>query len=324
MTRPSWSRSFVLLTAISILSLASCSGRDTNDVARAANPEPTNEVDTVGPNDTAFLDALSETAEETVQAIRERGALHVAVIESPESYAPTEPEERQGFDFRLAKDLARRLGVPLSVNADFTVQRFFGNNGEIPEAVYSDADVSYTPDGFREVDMFAAPLAILPWREQLASMIPIYPAGVSIVGRNADAIRTIADLDGLAVTVIEGEFQVSLLEGLMEEYGVSVTFVYRDQSENAYDIIRSGSADITLDGSIFVASGIDELGEMEVAPLSLSRVSVGWAVPKDEPGFQEVLSAYIEEALTDGTVARLWKDTHGVDFETYIRLIGLE
>lgn len=316
-----------VLTVFGVLGLVSCGNESNAGVAGSQTPlsEMANsEVPGSGAEFNPVFQNLSPEGQRTLDDLRDRGLIRAAVIESPESYAPMEATEKQGFDYRLAQEFARTLGVTLDVNADYTVQEFFSRNGTIPEAIFTDPDLTYAPDGFLANDLFAAPLAIVPWRRQISRMVPIYPAGISIVGPRASSIRTEADLDGLTVAVIEGEFQISILESLMEEHGISIGFAYRDQAQNGYDFVRSGQADILLDGSIFVASGIEELAEMEVAPLSLSRVAVGWALPKENRGLYELLTKFIEHALVDGTVARIWEDTHDVAFETYIDLIGLE
>lgn len=322
-----WRGGVAAVTLLVVFSLFSC-GAKTEGGTTGSDPALTSrEADDLAGSGAAsegFLENLSPQAREALEGIRDRGFLSAAVIESPESYAPTEGPAKQGFDYRLAKEFARTLGVPLHVDATRTVQQFFSQNGTFPEEIFTDPGVTYRPDGFSEVDLFAAPLAIVPWRSQIARMVPIYPAGISIVGPDAGSIESEADLDGLSVAVIEGEFQIDLLERLMEQHGITIDFVYREQNEDGYARIRAGDADIVLDGSIFVASGIEELADMEVAPLALSRVAVGWAVPKDDRGFHELLTGFIDEALADGTIARIWRDTHDVAFDTYIDLIGLE
>jgi membrane-bound lytic murein transglycosylase MltF len=322
------------ITVLGVLSLFSCGGETEGrapagrESGRTPATTPTSlandSISGSGGDREEFLEDLSPRGLQALESIRDRGVLRAAVIESPESYAPTAATEKQGLDYRLVQEFARTLGVSLSVGAGYTVQQFFSRDGTFPEEIFTDPGLTYAPDGFETFDIFAAPLAIVPWRTQIARMVPIYPAGISIVGPHAGSIETETDLDGLSVTVIEGEFQITLLEGVMDEHGITINFVYREQGENGYDTIRAGEADIVLDGSVFVASGIEELAEMEVAPLALSRVAVGWAVPKNDRGLYDLLTRYIETALADGTVARIWRDTHGVAFDTYIDLIGLE
>lgn len=277
---------------------------------------------TGGSVDSGYLAGLEPVARDAAERLRQRGVFRVAMIRGEREYEPDAPPEQRGFEYRLALAFAESLGVGLEITSNRSPDQLYADDGVFPEAVMSDPTISYVPDGLRDLDAFAIALAITDWRLRLSPMVPIYPVGISIVGPDAASIRSYEDLDGLTASVVSGEFQLGVLRRIGEEHGVTIEFALRPVDVDAYEALRGGAADFTVDGSIFVASGLEELRDMEVSPLVLSRVAVGWAISPTQEGLAGLVRAFVNQALGDGTVARIWEDTHGVDFDTYLRLVA--
>ncbi|KGE72661.1 type 2 periplasmic-binding domain-containing protein [Spirochaeta lutea] len=267
---------------------------------------------------------LSLTLEELdyIQGLQSRGGIRYATMVNPEGYLPREDGSITGFDYNLAISMARVLGLDWQFIVLPDIQAFFTHDGEFDPRVMQGAGVSYTPDIFRRADVLVAPFAVNEWRQRLARFITLYPAGIAIVGSHAQDIREFTDLEGLRVALPPGGFQEPLLEQLGAEHGFSVEYVYYPAEQDVFALLRAGRADVTIDGTVFLARGMQEIQGLSIAPLSLSLVPVGWAVAPENTILAGIIEKFLQLSLSTGSFNRFWTEAQGVDFDYYLRLVS--
>lgn len=252
------------------------------------------------------------------------GVIRYGVISTQESYYLSESGEYRGFDYVFAREFAEALGVSAQFSEQEQISDFFTRDGEFDNNVIGDPEISYVPDLMDEVDIYAAPFGINDWRRKLVSMVPFFPVGVVIIGPEASGIESYEDLDGLSVAVRPGDFQIPLLQSIMEEQNINVEFVKYTDAQETFNILRDGRADITIDGSLFLARTVQELDDMEVSQLTLSLVPVGWAVdPREEP-LTALLEKFVAHSLENGDFASVWEREMGINFDYYLDLVSTQ
>lgn len=258
-----------------------------------------------------------------IDDLRKRGSMRFATIESPETYEPQENGTIKGLDYHLAALFCHILGVDFDLTVVENPIELFSKDGKFDPAVASDPDIAYDPDIFETNDVIAAPLSIVPWREKLMSFVPTVPVGQVIAGKRAEDITTYADMDGMSVAVLEGSYQQTLLLDLMKREGFTVRFVFMNTDDDPLEYVREGKADLSIDGGIYLARGIEGgLEGITVSPLKPDLVTIGWAVRKDNRLLRSILGKFVDTALNDGTFARIWEENMGVNFEFYLDLIS--
>lgn len=304
----------VLVTVFLFLQIISCG----SDTPRSASAE-SDDIPVSG-----FQELLNEREKAYLSRLQDNGEIRFAVINDEESYYVDENGEYRGFDYVYAGLFAEKLGVQAGFFEQEQITDFFTRNGEFDSTIISDPDISYVPDLMDTVDIYAAPFGINEWRRRLVSMVPFFPVGVVIIGPEASAIESYNDLDGLAAAVRPGDFQIPMLQSIMEEHAVSIRLIEYEEEEDVFAVLREGRADITIDGSLFLARTVQELGDMQVSPLTLSLVPVGWAVDPREEELSSILEKYVAYTLESGTFASVWEQEMGVNFDYYLDLVSTQ
>ena len=102
-----------------------------------------------------------------------------------------------------------------------------------------------------------------------------------------------------------------------------VQLVYLDPKMDSLDAIISGKADLTLDGALFLASGMKKIqeGKLTVSPIKIGSGAVAWAVAADNLAMASIVKKYLTNIQSDGTFARIFKEEKGIDFNFYLELI---
>jgi ABC-type amino acid transport substrate-binding protein len=109
----------------------------------------------------------------------------------------------------------------------------------------------------------------------------------------------------------------------MEEEGFTVDFVFMDTDDDPLEYVRNGRADLSMDGGIYLARGMEVgLEGIEISPFKPDLVTIGWALSKDDALLRSILSKIVATALGDGTFGRIWEENMGVGFEFYLDLIS--
>ena len=71
----------------------------------------------------------------------------------------------------------------------------FHKDGKIPDKVKTDPSYTYDPDIFKDADLCAGFITILPWRLQIMNMIPLLPIREILVSRGDNPIKQLSDLE---------------------------------------------------------------------------------------------------------------------------------
>ncbi len=258
-----------------------------------------------------------------IDTLRKRGKLSAAVFLSEESYRVLDDGRNVGFDYNMVKELAAFLGLEADILLIQDINEFWAKDGVFDPGVIQDTSIRYTPDLFSQVQVFAGSFGVNEWRSRLVDFIPLYPAALAIVGIGADEILQFADMEGKRVVVTQGGFQMQLLRSLEQTHGFTTQVVLVEQGvEEGFDVIADGRADISIDGSLFIARGMQAMEGFTVSPLKLSVVPVAWAVEKGNTGLQSVIGKFIDLSLATQSFHKYWSEGFGVPFDFYLELIN--
>lgn len=311
----------VCLTALAVSILAalsfSCGARATADgapqldgrsAAEAPRPPVASELN------------LSPAAEAWLAAKRASGTpLRVALYLSRDTYEPDSSGGGSGFDYLLVKALTDCVGLSLEAVPQSSVQAFFTLNGVMPPDLGAPGtSYAYVPDLLSSVDLYALPLAVVPWRERLMDMVPVFPTRSQLAGRAGEEPKGLARLAGKTFAVIPDSFQHKTLRDLAAREGFSFSYRYAADERGLFELVRSGQADYLLDGSVYFAKMGNQMQGLSLSPFPGDIVSTGWGVKKSEPGLRELVAAYIAAAQRTGSFGELWASTYGMDFTSYL------
>lgn len=307
------------LAAASVLAVVSlsCGAR----APAAATPQPGGESASEAPRAPLASElGLSPAAEAWLAAKRASGSpLRVALYLSRDTYEPDGSGGGAGFDYLLVKAMADCVGLGLEAVPQTSVQAFFTLNGVMPPDLGAPGTAyAYVPDLLAAVDLYALPLAVVPWRERLMDMVPVFPTRSQLAGRAGEEPKGLAGLAGRTFAVIPDSFQHKTLRDLAAREGYSFSYRYAADERGLFELVRSGQADYLLDGSVYFAKMGEQMRGLSLSPFPGEIVSTGWGVKKSEPGLRELVAAYIAAAQRTGSFGELWASTYGMDFSSYL------
>lgn len=263
---------------------------------------------------------LSPAAEAWLAAKRASASpLRAALYLSRDTYEPDGSGGGSGFDYLLVKAMADCVGLNLEAVPQSSVQAFFTLNGAMPPDLGAPGTAyAYVPDLLSAVDLYALPLAVVPWRERLMDMVPVFPTRSQLAGRAGEEPKGLAGLAGKTFAVIPDSFQHKTLRDLAAKEGYSFSYRHAADERGLFELVRSGQADYLLDGSVYFAKMGEQMRGLSLSPFPGDIVSTGWGVKKSEPGLRELVAAYIAAAQRTGSFGELWASTYGMDFTSYL------
>lgn len=263
--------------------------------------------------------ALEPAAQAWLEARKASGgALRVAMRERADSYMPQPDGSVKGFDYGLVVELCRVTALELEVSVQRSIEAFFTRDGVMPPDLGQGGAYSYTPDLLETVDFYAGPFGITPWREALATWIPLWPTRNVLAGRRGEEIDGLRDLDGKRFAVIEDSIQEQSLSKLAAEEGIRLSFVYGVDEAALFGLVESGGADYVLDASVVMAKSRQRHPDLTLSPFPEPVITIGWAVKKDDAGFAALLDAFVKASQLNGIFAELWSATFLMDFGDYL------
>jgi general L-amino acid transport system substrate-binding protein len=147
-------------------------------------------------------------------------------------------------------------------------------------------------------------------REELAAPTAHYFVdGLTVVVRADSGLTAVEDLDGARLAVANGtSFGGATFEQFIETVGLSVVANDVDNADAGFDALDSGA----VDGLVITYSNVLGLGrtDLTIIPLVLDDPWAMWAV---EPEFRDEVNEVLLEVMADGTWARLFAESLGVD-----------
>ena len=232
----------------------------------------------------ASADKLSE--------IKEKGELIVgaSVGFPPYEFYYTNPEtgveDYAGFDMMLAKGIAEKLGVKLTV-AD---QAFAG---------------LITALNAGEIDMIISGLAVKPERLEVVDFSDQYYTGTQILcvaAENADKFKTVEDMAGKKIGAQMGSLQAGILE---EQFAASEPLMIDSIQLLVMDVLQGNLDGVLLTDMValqYMAINPGKLAISEVPVVYDNAAGVGVAVQKgDNASLLAIVNEYIAQVTTDGT-----------------------
>jgi len=275
--------------------------------------------------DSVSLGALDLSPEESawIETRREAGGrLRVAIRERPDTYEPTPGGEARGFDWSLLREFAGTLGLDIDLTVETEIDAFFARNGSVPADISSpDSNYSYTPDLLKKVDLYVNQFGMIPWRQRLMTMIPLFPTRNQLAGRKGEEVASFADLDGRRFAVIKDSIQQHTLADLAAARGIRLEFVYGNDETDLYRLVAAGRADYLLDASVIFAKNAKYLRGMSLSPFPEDVVMTAWCVKKDDTILASILTKFVAASQKSGIFGRLWSADFGMDFGAYVNAV---
>ncbi len=239
-----------------------------------------------------------------------------------DTYVPKPDGGADGFDYELLLAFGEALGLPVTIVDQTTIDAFFTRDGVMPKDLGAPgSEYGYTPDLLKTVDLYGGPFAVVPWRQRLMTMIPLFPTRSQLAGRIGEEISTVKDMDGKRIAVIKDSIQHRNLKSLAERANLSFGYVYASGETELFDLVADGKADYFLDGSVYFAKNSAKLTGISLSPFPEEVISTGWGVKKDDGKLVSILGKFMAASLRSGLFGSLWSKTFGMDFDAYIRAV---
>jgi polar amino acid transport system substrate-binding protein len=131
---------------------------------------------------------------------------------------------------------------------------------------------------------------------------PVLAADFSYLVPERSAVRTIADADqpGTRIALVRHHAMDSALRGQLK----AATAVYADTPDAAFELLRAGGADVLAGIRPGLAMYAARMPGARVLVDRYGRNVIALAIRKGETGCLSYVSAFVEQAKADGTVAR--------------------
>lgn len=269
----------------------------------------------------ADLDPSPEEAAWVKDRLASGVPLRVATVSQPGSFEQAPDGTRSGLDYSLVEDFARILGLTLSLKVPDDLSTFFSRNGSIPPDVETNPAEVYTPDLLKTVDLYIGPFSVLPWRERLMTMVPIYPMQNFLAGRRGEEIRSISQLSGKRLAVLKDSMQDGLLRGMAAKSDIQIQFVYAKPQDDLFGMVTSGRADYTLDGGLFFVQNRAKMQGLSLSVFPTAMVRVGWSIKKSDPSLASLVRKFIARVEKNGQFAQWFEASNGTSFTDYMALL---
>ena len=239
--------------------------------------------------------AWAQQPADLLATARAQGVIRIANTQSspPWTYVG-EDNKPAGYDVEVAREVARRLGIPrIEFIADAGKNFVEGLKAGKYELVMN--DMTPTPEREKQVD-FSAPYGVEDFR---------------IFVRVPARIQGTADLRGKRVGVTTGSSNESWARANLPD-SVIVTY---DNGALVFNDLAFGRIDATI-SSYFGGTKYAKdknLPIKEVGPILTYQLSAA-AMPKQQPALRAAVSAAVEAMIADGTIDRLSERWVGVSY----------
>jgi glutamate transport system substrate-binding protein len=200
-----------------------------------------------------------------------------------------------GFDVAIGALIASKLGIPFD-SIKWT---------ETPSAQRESVIQNST------VDAVVATYTINDARKELVSFAgPYFEAGQAIlVLADNDTIKGPDDLKGQPVCSVEGSTPA---KNIVDKYGASL--VATDIYSNCLDPLRNGQVVAMTTDNVILSGFVDQNeGEFKLVDdgATFTEEPYGIGLAKDDTAFREFVNDTLQDAMDDGTWARLFEETAG-------------
>lgn len=240
-----------------------------------------------------------------LERVREDGVLRVITRNSPTTYYQDRNGET-GFEYELAEQFAKRLGVRLELETANSLDELFARLN--------------APDG---PHLAAAGLVASASRQQQARFSDAYlDVTLQVIYRNGRPRPTKPEqLVGKRITVVKGSVQAERLAELKQRLP---ELQYRESDEvevaDLLSMVEEGQIDLTLVGSNELAMSQFGYPNVRVAFDLDSTQKLAWAVPPGtDPSLLGEINAFLAKARKDNTLQQLKERYYGhIDVLGYV------
>jgi len=255
-----------------------------------------------------------------IEALQNKGVLKMATRELDFSYLKHDDGSITGFNYLFAKAFSESLEVDLDVKL-VGWDTFFEIDGVVPENVQSDDSVVYTPDILNEVDLLCNYMTILPWREKLFFMVPIFPVKQMLIKRNDVEVNTIDDLKGKTISIFRNTSYHLRLNEIEKELDTTFEYHFVEDEIDQNIMVSDGFAEVSVMDSIIAIRDITRYNNLEMG-FPITDVQVyGWVVNFDNPELKSVLEKYVDYAKKTGKFDAIWYDEYDITHLEYLNII---
>ncbi len=244
----------LLIAALTMIILAACGSSDSDSEAGS---------DTAG--------------ESTIDAIKERGTLRVAVFSDKPPFGYVDANgENQGYDVVLAKRLAKDL---------------LGDESKV-EYVLTEAQARVDLLKSDKVDVVLANFTVTPERqEQVDFANPYMKVAIGVVSPNSAPIDSEEQLEGKKIIVTKG----TTAEAYFMKNHPEVELVKYDQNTEAFEALKDGRGDAMAQDNALLFGWANENPDFSVALQSLGDLDyIAPAVQKGNTELLEWLNTELE------------------------------
>ena len=237
----------------------------------------------------AFADVIPARREALPQQYKDNG-IKAAVFNdwAPDEYLDADGQLK-GWSVDIAKEMEKRLGVTFTFEGTSFDATIPGLQSKRFDAGFS--SFGTTAERLKTLDFVS--------QRRIGTSFA-YPADSKL------AIRSASDACGLTIAVLNGSWDIGLLEKLnanecKEKPVVIQTHATQAQAELA---VRSNRAEATVGGSVKLSYMAKQTGDLKVSELVLSPVNSCIGVRKDDP-LGHVLTDAIQSMIDDGTYEKI-------------------
>lgn len=264
---------------------------------------------------------LTEEEVKFIKELNKRGKLKIATTYQENTYYIDSDGKIKGFHYKLANDFAEKIGVKLDIKIVDEWSRYFIKQGEDIERAKTDEKYSYTPDLFDEVDVYIAGITALSWREKLFDIVKFIPNKQMVVCRRDENIKKIGDLNNKTAVFVKNSSFESNFMNVTKGSKLNTKIVYEEDFVKTSIMVSEGKGIFTIHDSDNAFKAIAEYKNLTIAfPISDLEM-IGWGVSKNNKILSSILTKYIKYARDNGTIDKYWKETFGVTFSEYMRVL---
>jgi polar amino acid transport system substrate-binding protein len=227
----------------------------------------------------------------TLKKVLSRGELRVAdcLTFAPFGFLSASGEQ-QGYDVDLAKEMAKRLGVKVSIIDTTSANR-------IPNLTTDKVDIvfcNFTSNTERA--------------KQIAFTDPYIVAGETLLVRKDSPIVTLADTTGKTVATVKG----STNSDIVKKEAPQAKLAEYDSSAAAILAVKQGQADAMIEDSNFLAYQAKLDPSLRVNNKSISALEYNcFGVRQGDPVWLAWVNLFLREINTDGTNLAMYEKWFG-------------
>ncbi|MBB4102965.1 transporter substrate-binding domain-containing protein [Allorhizobium borbori] len=237
----------------------------------------------------AFADVIPALREALPQEYKDNG-IKAAVFNdwAPDEYLDADGQLK-GWSVDLAKEMEVRLGVPFTFEGTSFDATIPGIQSKRFDAGFS--SFGTTAERLKTLDFVS--------QRRIGTSFA-YPANSKL------AVKSASDACGLTIAVMNGSWDIGLLEKLnanecKDKPVVMQMHATQAQAELA---VRSNRAEATVGGSVKLSYMATQTGDLKVSELVLSPVNSCIGVRKGDP-LGQVLTDAIQSMIDDGTYEKI-------------------